>query len=119
MAADDPGILEPWQWEIIAFADYEKREVGHGWTLPGFDISLGFTESIQASFVAPYVTIDLVDEGARSDFGNGQVGVKWRFLNRGPVQLATGLNYDWNIKASAVRRESRYSSLIVGAILAV
>ena len=79
MNIDDPGILEPRQWEVIlAGARYSFR--GFDITeLPIVDASLGLSTNSQISFAIPYVFERINGQNDREGLGFATLGYKWRF----------------------------------------
>ena len=54
MIGEDPGILEPGQWEIIAAMSGESRPSTESGQLPLLDVAYGLTPNTQISVVVPY-----------------------------------------------------------------
>lgn len=89
LSIDDPGVLDPWHWEIIGATTLTSGSGGDYWQAPVLDISLGIIQDyVQVGFVYPYSRADSVSGGPQSDFGNAELGVKWRFLNSERLQMA-------------------------------
>ena len=104
MVTDDPGILDPGQWEIIVAATWTENKDGHSFKeLPLLDVSVGLTENVQLSAVYPYVFVDLDEQGRGDDFGNFEAALKWRFWNREKLQIAAGAAYLDGISATTAR----------------
>ncbi|MGI9308991.1 MAG: hypothetical protein ACR2P6_07000 [Gammaproteobacteria bacterium] len=105
LAIDDPGILEPGQWEIIVATAAEYRSSVDSYELPISDNSYGLTENTQLSFVVARQVL-YPDEGGetQSDWGFGEVGYKWRFYNDNGVQLALSPVYSFALSDSSKRR---------------
>jgi hypothetical protein len=52
---DDPGILLPGQWEIIAAATQTSTDAGDVYQAPLLDVSLGLIEDrVQIALVVPF-----------------------------------------------------------------
>jgi len=99
---DDPGILDPGQWEIIVAASTAKAKDGAQATeLPVLDVSVGLTENTQISVAYPYVFVDPVDAPSDSEFGNLAVGFKWRFYNSENLQISFAPGYLFGISLTA------------------
>lgn len=99
---DDPGILDPGQWEIIAAATTAKTRAGdEAHELPVLDVSVGLTENIQASAAYPYVFVETADGTEADDFGNLALGLKWRFYNGENLQIAFAPGYQFGISVAA------------------
>jgi hypothetical protein len=89
LSIDDPGVLDPWHWEIIGATTLTSDSDGDYWQAPLLDISLGVIEDyVQVGFVYPYAHADSGNGRSQSDFGNAEFGVKWRFLKRDRLQMA-------------------------------
>jgi len=89
LSIDDPGVLDPGRWEIIGATTLTSGSDGDYWQAPLLDVSLGVIEDhIQIGFVSPYAHADSGDESLQSDFGNAEIGVKWRFLKTERLQMA-------------------------------
>ncbi len=104
LTTDDPGILDPGRMEVILATTLEKTRTGDTWELPVLDVSLGLTRHVQVSAVVPRLVTDPDDAARKSDFGAGQVGIKWRFLERDRLALAVAPLYEFDIRPGAVRR---------------
>ena len=89
LSIDDPGVLDPGRWEIIGATTLTSGSQGDYWQAPLLDVSLGVIEDhVQIGFVYPYAHADSGDEGLQSDFGNAEIGVKWRFYKTERLQMA-------------------------------
>jgi hypothetical protein len=91
LATEDPGILELGQWEIIAATTASTADGGDTYQLPVLDVSLG-------------VIADPEGQDSDSDFGNLELGVKWRFWNSEDLQVAFAPLYAFGITHSAAER---------------
>ena len=99
---DDPGILDQWQWEIIAAGTTAKTKAGDKASeIPVIDVSLGLAENIQVSAAYPYVFVDLADGSEADDWGNLALGLKWRFYNSENLQIAFAPGYLFGISVTA------------------
>jgi hypothetical protein len=57
--------------------------------LPVLDVSLGvIDQQVQIGATYPYVIADPEGQDSDSDFGNLELGVKWRFWNSEDLQVA-------------------------------
>ena len=88
MVGEDPGILEPGQWEIIAAMNGESRPSAESAQLPLLDVAYGLTPNTQISVVVPRQHVERQGESHSTGWGNGQIGYKWRFFSNGTVELA-------------------------------
>lgn len=104
LTIDDPGILDPGQWEVILIGAGEWRDSGDFYELPALDVTYGVSDNIQASAVVARVEAKPDGDSSRSDFGAGEVAAKWRFVNSGPWQVAVSAVYGFNVRDGAVDR---------------
>lgn len=104
LAIDDPGVLDIGQWEIIAAAAWAKADEGRALESPIADISLGISENIQISAAMSYVWVNQDDSGSDSDWGNPEVGVKWRFVNSERLQVAVAPAYTFGTSINNATR---------------
>jgi hypothetical protein len=89
LATDDPGILDPGQWEVIAATSVSAFGSGDIYELPIIDVSVGVIEDhLQLTAAYRYVTADPDDGGSRANFGNPEFGLTWRFWHTDRVQVA-------------------------------
>lgn len=104
MAIDDPGVLNPGQWELIAAVTATKSSSGDkAYELPIAGISVGLSENIQISASYPWIVADTDENRSSSDFGNLSVGLKWRFVNTDRLQIAFAPGYARGVTLSAAR----------------
>lgn len=105
LSIDDPGILELWQLEVIAAATFTSTDAGDYYQVPVLDISLGFIQDYaQVSLVYPYVYAAPNGGDSESDFGNLELGVKWRFLNSDRLQMAFAPYYAFGVATSTAEK---------------
>lgn len=98
LSVDDPGILDPGQVELITAATATSFDTGKLYQAPVLDVSLGVREdTIQVSALYPYVLWDPDGGDSKSQFGNPEIGVKWRFLAGDRLQLAVAPAYAFGI----------------------
>jgi len=93
MVGEDPGILEPGQWEIIAAMNGESRPSTESAQLPVLDVTYGLTPNTQMSVVVPRQHVERQGESHSTGWGNGQIGFKWRFFGNETVELAVAPVY--------------------------
>ena len=93
MIGEDPGILEPGQWEIIVAMNGESRPSTESAELPVLDVTYGLTPNTQISVLLPRQHIEPRGESSRTGWGNGQIGYKWRFFSNETVELAVAPLY--------------------------
>jgi hypothetical protein len=104
LAIDDPGILDPGQWEIIAALSMASADVGDVYEAPILDVSYGLSANTQVSASMPYVFANPSDDSSASEFGNLAVGFKWRLYNDERLQIAFAPGYAFGIRVSAAIR---------------
>jgi len=104
LAIDDPGILDPGQWEIIVAATMASTDEGEAYQAPLLDVSYGLTPNTQVGVSLPYVFVSPANESSDSDFGNLAIGYKWRFINNDRLQVAFAPAYAFGIRLSAALR---------------
>lgn len=98
LSIDDPGILEPMQLEFITATTLASTGAGKYAQIPLLDLSLGLIQdSVQLSVVYPFIYVNPDDGGSASDFGNPGLGVKWRFLSVGQLQMAVAPSYVFGV----------------------
>jgi outer membrane receptor protein involved in Fe transport len=104
LSIDDPGILDPGSFEIIVASTFESRDSGEQWLLPILDVSYGLGPDLQLGMVATRAVAD-PDEGRRkSDFGPASVGIKWRFLDAGDLQMSVAPFFETLLRDGAADR---------------
>ncbi len=81
LRTDDPGTPGNGNWEVNLAVELEDGEEERTWAA-AVDVNYGLGERIQLKLEVPWV---FVTGGGRTRDGLGrpQVGVKWRFLDRG------------------------------------
>ena len=104
LVTDDPGILNPGQWEINAAVDVVDTDAIETYDVPLLDVSYGLTVNTQMSVVISRQHVDLPDESTRSDFGYGEIGWKWRFFQNETVEIAFAPSYSLPLSNSATIR---------------
>ena len=104
LAIDDPGVLDPGQWEIIVAATTASTNEGEAYQAPLLDVSYGLTPNTQVSASMPYVFVSPDNDSSGSDFGNLAIGYKWRFVNNDQLQVAFAPAYAFGIRLSAALR---------------
>lgn len=104
LTTDDTGILDPGQFEVIWAASLENTPGGDTWEMPVLDVSLGVARNLQISAVASRLIDDPDDGTRRSDFGNAQIGFKWRFLDSERLSAAVAPLFQSDIRSGAVER---------------
>jgi len=106
MVTDDPGTPGDGHWEInlgaIATRMPHRREVA----APDADINYGWGERVQLKIDIPWVFSRDDGEPWKSGFGDGVVGVKWRFIDaeRAGFSMSTYPQYTRSVLDSSARR---------------
>lgn len=104
LAIDDPGVLDPGQWEFIVAGTMASSNEGEAYEAPLLDVSYGLTPNTQASVAIPYVFVSPDNGSSDSDLGNLSIGYKWRFINNDRLQVAFAPAYAFGIRLSAALR---------------
>jgi hypothetical protein len=104
LTIDDPGILDPGAFEIIVASAFESRDSGEQWFLPILDVSYGLGPELQLGMVATRVIADPDDGSRKSDFGPAAVGLKWRFLDAGELQMSVAPFFETLLRDGAADR---------------
>lgn len=105
LSTEDPGILQQGQWEIITATTATSGDGGDFYQAPILDVSLGVIgDHVQVSAAYPYVFADPDDEGSDSEFGNLELGIKWRFWNSEDLQVAFAPVYAFGVTRSLAER---------------
>jgi len=105
LSIDDPGILDAGHWEIIGATTLTSGSDGDYRQGPLLDISLGVIEDyMQIGFVYPYANASPDSGGSPSDFGNAEIGVKWRFLNSDRLQMAFAPYHVFGVSSSKAEK---------------
>lgn len=106
MVTDDPGTPGNGHWEINLGAIQSRTSAGRALAAPDADINYGWGDHIQLKADIPWVTAK--DQGAstKSGLGDGDFGVKWRFVDEDDAgySLSTYPQYTRNLLASSNRR---------------
>lgn len=104
LTLDDPGILDTGQWEFITAATNTETDGGDFYQVPLVSISLGLIENKwQAGISIPYAHAAPADSSSAWDFGNLNVGAKWRFLDQGRLQMAFAPYYAFGVSSSTAQ----------------
>lgn len=105
LSIDDPGILDPGQLEFILAGAFEDSDESLDYELPIADISYGLTPNVQLSVTASRAVTDPDPGEAKSDFGPGSVGVKWRFWNQGGLEVSVAPFFETLLRDGAADRD--------------
>ena len=103
LTIDDPGILDPGQWEIIVAGTASGTDNIDVYQAV-LDVSYGLTRNTQVSAVMPYVYADSAGLSSHSHLGNLALGFKWRFYDGKSLQAAFAPGYAFGIVLSAALR---------------
>lgn len=105
LSIDDPGVLDPGRWEIIGATTLTSGSEGDYWQAPLLDVSLGVIEDqVQIGLVFPYAHADSGNESSQSDFGNAEIGAKWRFFKRERLQMAFAPYHAFGVSTRAANK---------------
>jgi hypothetical protein len=105
LTMDDPGILRPGQWEIIAAGTYTSTTAGDVYQLPLLDVSIGIVEdSVQFALVVPLERVSPDTARSASDFSNVEFGVKWRFYSTENVQVAIAPYHVFGVPTAVAKK---------------
>jgi hypothetical protein len=105
LTTEDPGILRQGQWEIITAVTSTSIESSDVYQAPLLDVSLGvIANEVQIAVAYPYVYSDPDDDSSESDFGNLELGIKWRFWNSDKLQVAFAPGYAFGATRRAAER---------------
>lgn len=80
---NDPGTPGNGNWEINIAAMQTTVPGESEWQLPQLDVNYGLGERLQLTAEIPYVVVDPDGQPQESGWGNANLGVKWRFYDRG------------------------------------
>ena len=107
MVTDDPGTPGNGHWEINVGA-ISSRTLGGRRELaaPDFDINYGWGDHIQLKADIPWTTARDPGQPSRSGVGEGDFGVKWRFVDEETAgySLSTYPQYSHSMLGSSNRR---------------
>ncbi|HKF97866.1 MAG TPA: hypothetical protein VKB20_06390 [Steroidobacteraceae bacterium] len=103
---NDPGTPGNGDWEINIAAMQTTVPDESVWQLPQLDVNYGLGERIQLTFEVPYVVVNQTGEPQTSGWGNANLGVKWRFYDKGEGgwSLSTFPMYQTGGSAEAQRK---------------
>ena len=103
MATEDTGIADPGSFEIISGAIWEDGDEGETAEGPFLDVTYGITERFQVAAAVGLAHVDN-DEGSKSDWGNGAVGIKGLLWSSGGWALTSQPAWIFNISDTSARR---------------
>jgi len=103
---NDPGTPGNGNWEINIAAMQTTVPDESVWQLPQLDVNYGLGERIQLSTEVPYVVVNRTGQPQASGWGNANLGVKWRFYDKGEGgwSLSTFPMYQTGGSAEAQRK---------------
>lgn len=107
MVTDDPGTPGNGHWEINVGAIQSRTAGRRELAAPDADINYGWGDTIQLKADIPLVTATPGGQGSRTGLGDGDFGVKWRFVEeeQAGFSLSTYPQYTRNLLASSNRRD--------------
>lgn len=98
MSTEDPGILDQGEWEVIGAVTATSIDSNKSYQMPLLDVSLGvYADKVQIAAAYPYVYTDPDNGSSESDFGNLELGIKWRFWNADRLQVAFAPVYAFGV----------------------
>lgn len=78
---------------------------GNAYQAPLLDVSLGLiADRVQIAAAYPYVYTDPDHDSSESDFGNLELGIKWRFWNSDKFQVAFAPVYAFGVSRKTALR---------------
>ena len=104
LAIDDPGVLDPGGWEFILSTTTEQRDSGDSFELPAFEATYGISKDWQATAAIQRLSVDPNPGSSKSGWGEGQLNVKWRFVDTEKLQVALSPAYVFNLSDSSIDR---------------
>ena len=89
LVSDDPGTQgnANWQFELNAEETSKQDENGHH-QMWNATLTRGFGERVDVYVNAPYTHLQTRTDENGAGFGDVEIGMKWRFVERGPLSLA-------------------------------
>jgi hypothetical protein len=114
LVIDDPGILDPGGWEVIAAIAADDRSDGKIMHVPLLDISLGLTTNTQISFFLPYSVIKPKYADTIKGLEIVSLNYKWRFASTDNWEWAIAANYTLPISHEIIKPDSPDDISILG-----
>ncbi|MBU9561906.1 transporter [Burkholderia multivorans] len=89
LVSDDPGTQGNGNWQFELNAEQTPRQADTGYRqLWNATLTRGFGEHVDVYVNAPYTHLETRTDDNGSGFGDVEIGMKWRFVERGPFALA-------------------------------
>ena len=90
LVTEDPGTPGAGRWEINLAGEGEEVASDRLLAAPVLDLNYGWGDRVQLKLEVPWVVSDPQMGKTRDGLGLWELGIKWRFLDRGPggVQLS-------------------------------
>ncbi len=106
MVTDDPDTPGNGHWEINLAAIATHRAQRWEIAVPDADINYGWGEQVQLKAEIPWLFVQHSDAHWQSGLGEGNLGVKWRFvdLEDAGFAMSTFPQYGWSWLSSSSRR---------------
>jgi len=105
LVIDDPGILDPGDWQFILATAAEIREDVRVHQHPILDVEYGVSDNVQLSFFLPR-RVEFVENSARkSGIGYAAVGFKWRFWSSEKMEWALGSGYAFPASHAVIEKD--------------
>ena len=83
LVTDDPETPGDGHWEINVATITERTREQTAISAADADINYGWGDRIQLKLDLPFEIVHTTDTGSRAGLGVGDLGVKWRFIDRG------------------------------------
>jgi hypothetical protein len=119
LMTDDPGILEPGTWEVIAAVAGEDRRAAETYHAPLLDVSVGIGGDSQISLFVPRLVIRPEDGETKDGLGFVSMAYKWRFAERSGWEWAIAPNYRLPVSHQVIRRGGPEDIRVLGLPLLV
>lgn len=119
LVTDDPGILDPGNWEVIIAVTGEDHPAGNDIHAPLLDMSLGLTKNTQMSFVLPHVVVKPTENPRKTGLGYAEAGFKWRIMSASKWELAIASNYVFPVSNEIIVADGPEDIRVLGVPLLV
>lgn len=111
LLTDDPGILDPGSWEVIAAISGERRSGDGVLQPPSLDVSAGLTDNTQFSVSLTYGVMESGIVLAEPGQETAALGYKWRIISESGWELALGANYALPVSPIATKDQEETRAL--------
>lgn len=76
---NDPGVLEPSQWEIYLAATRQNSSTGNSDTLPQIEVDYGVTSKLTIQLIVPFASSSSAVAFVPQGLGNLQIAAEYQF----------------------------------------